>query len=55
MAILRSNAATHMDLLTVLMHEYGHVLGLPDVDALLQPADLMANTLDVGVRRNPGA
>jgi hypothetical protein len=54
-AVPGSDAATRMDLLTVLMHEYGHVLGLPDVDALLQPGNLMAETLSLGVRRNPGA
>jgi CSLREA domain-containing protein len=54
-AVPGSNAATRMDLLTVVMHEYGHVLGLPDVDATLQPGDLMADTLPLGVRRNPGA
>jgi hypothetical protein len=54
-ALPGSDAATHMDLLTVVMHEYGHVLGLPDVDAALQPGNLMADTLAAGVRRNPGA
>src|SRR5262249_5072278 len=49
------NAATPMALLTGGMHGDGHVLGLPDVDATLQPGDLMADTLPLGVRRNPGA
>jgi hypothetical protein len=40
-----------MDLLTVIMHEIGHVLGLPDEDAVTHAHDLMAATLDAGVRR----
>ena len=42
-----------MDLLTVVEHEYGHVLGLPDVNPATQPGSLMAATLPVGVRRSP--
>jgi predicted Zn-dependent protease len=38
-----------MDLLTVLRHELGHVLGL-DHDA---PVDVMAETLEVGERLAP--
>ncbi len=48
-----SAAAGEMDLLTVVEHEYGHVLGLPDVNPLTQPNSLMASTLSVGVRRSP--
>ena len=38
-----------IDLLTVLMHEYGHVLGMADDDF----DDLMGETLAPGVRRLP--
>jgi hypothetical protein len=44
-------AAGHMDLLTVLEHEWGHILGLADLDAGANPNDLMAGTLPAGVRR----
>ena len=37
-----------MDLLTVVMHELGHVLGLEDLDP--DTHDLMSETLDAGVR-----
>ncbi|QDU24182.1 beta strand repeat-containing protein [Urbifossiella limnaea] len=42
-----------VDLLTVVMHELGHELGLPDIDPAAHPADLMAETLAAGVRRLP--
>jgi len=38
-----------MDLLTVVMHELGHVLGLEDLDPDMH--DLMSETLDAGVRQ----
>jgi hypothetical protein len=41
------------DLLTVVMHELGHVLGLPDLDPGAAPGDLMAATLTLGTRRSP--
>jgi hypothetical protein len=43
------SAKEHMDLLTVVEHELGHVLGLNDLDASLN--DLMSATLSDGVRR----
>ena len=48
-------AAGHEDLLTVLMHELGHTLGLNDLDPALFSADLMAETLATGVQRLPSA
>ncbi len=48
-----SVAASQIDLLTVVEHELGHELGLPDVDPLSHPSDLMAATLAPGVRRQP--
>jgi len=43
-----SAAYDDMDLLTVVMHELGHVLGLEDLDP--DTHDLMSETLDAGVR-----
>ena len=37
-----------MDLLTVVTHELGHILGLPDVSATFLPNDLMDTTLPTG-------
>jgi hypothetical protein len=48
-------AAGRMDLLTVVTHELGHVLGLPDVSAALMPNDLMDTELPTGVRRLPSS
>jgi hypothetical protein len=42
-----------MDLLTLVMHELGHVLGHQNVDVESHPHDLMAESLVVGVRRLP--
>jgi len=44
-------ASGRMDLLTVVMHEIGHVLGFEDLDAEEYPRDLMSATLAAGVRR----
>jgi len=44
-------AATTVDLLTAVMHELGHVLGLPDDDATSH--NLMSGSLAPGVRRLP--
>ena len=43
------------DLLTVVEHELGHVIGFDDIDTASAPADLMAAHLAPGVRRLPGA
>jgi hypothetical protein len=50
-----SAAAGHYDLLTVIEHELGHVLGLDDLDAASAAHDLMALTLDPGIRRTVGS
>ena len=47
-----SAAAGHMDLLSVVMHEFGHVLGLDD-HTDIQSDDLMNGWIDTGVRRLP--
>lgn len=45
-------AAGRIDLLSVLMHEFGHVLGLGDLDASRAPHDLMTESLGAGIRRS---
>jgi VCBS repeat-containing protein len=49
MAAATSPALGRMDLLTVVMHELGHVLGYQDLDS--SSDTLMAGTLDAGTRR----
>ena len=46
-------AADRMDLLTVVMHELGHVLGLGDLDPQTNPGELMDGQLAAGLRRVP--
>jgi hypothetical protein len=48
-----SPAFGRMDLLTVVEHELGHVLGLNDLDPQAVPHDLLTTTLAPGVRRLP--
>ena len=48
-----TEAAGHIDLLTVLMHEFGHVLGRADLPVDHASA-LMTATLPVATRRQPG-
>jgi predicted outer membrane repeat protein len=43
----------HMDLLTVVEHELGHVLGIDDLNPRSAANNLMAETLAAGVRREP--
>ena len=43
------HAVDHIDLLTVVEHELGHIVGLADNDAL--PDDIMDGVLGVGMRR----
>jgi hypothetical protein len=50
-----TSAAGHEDLLTVVMHDLGHTLGLADLNPIKAPANLMAETLATGVRRLPYA
>jgi hypothetical protein len=47
-----SAAAGKMDMLSVLLHEYGHALG---IDHSANPNDFMGTTLTAGVRRLPTA
>jgi hypothetical protein len=48
-----SAAYGRMDLLTVVMHELGHVIGLDDLTAASSAHDLMARDLPTGTRRLP--
>jgi hypothetical protein len=48
-------AAGHMDLLTVVMHEMGHQIGLDDTANTADRDDLMYALLTTGERRLPGA
>jgi hypothetical protein len=48
-----SPAHGRMDLLTVAMHELGHVLGHDDIASAEQPHTLMADQLPTGARRSP--
>jgi len=50
-----NEAATRIDLLTVLSHEIGHVLGLNDLTGDNNLNDLMAEFLPEGVRRGPNS
>jgi hypothetical protein len=54
-AIDASPADGRMDLLTVVMHELGHVLGLEDLEQEQSDHELMAEALDAGIRRLPSA
>ncbi|QAY77379.1 S-layer family protein [Sphingosinicella sp. BN140058] len=47
-------AGTRIDLLTVVMHELGHQIGLLDEYASTDRADLMFGTINPGERRLPG-
>jgi hypothetical protein len=47
-----SPSANQVDLLTVVMHEMGHALGLPDITTP-GSTDLMAQALAAGIRRLP--
>ena len=51
-ALPGSSARNRMDLLTAVMHELGHVLGLEDLDPLAD--SVMSSKLEQGLRRGPG-
>jgi hypothetical protein len=46
-----SPAASGVDLLTLVLHEMGHLTGLTDLSSLGDPSALMADMLPAGVRR----
>jgi hypothetical protein len=48
-----SNAYGDMDLLTVVVHELGHVFGYQDMDAENTDTEIMSDTLNEGVRYLP--
>jgi hypothetical protein len=50
-ALAGGAAAGRMDLLTAVLHELGHLAGLPDVSAATDPAGLMGDQLADGDRR----
>jgi hypothetical protein len=50
-----SPAFGRVDLLTVVMHELGHQLGLADLDPAAAPHDLLTESLGTGTRRLPDA
>jgi len=50
---LGGTAAGRMDLLTLIMHELGHELGVEGSSADRDPHDLMTEKIDTGVRRTP--
>jgi hypothetical protein len=50
---LNAEARQQIDLLSVLAHELGHVLGLDDLDHTLDPRQVMADELAAGMRRVP--
>jgi hypothetical protein len=52
---ISTDAENRMDLLTLLMHEFGHILGHPDLDFIAYPSSLMAGILTSGERREPNS
>ena len=54
-SIGREVAPNQVDLLTVVEHELGHVLGLADISSPSYPSDLMDEMIPLGVRRSISA
>jgi hypothetical protein len=52
-AVAGSAAAGHVDLLTVVTHEFGHLLGFASIDPAIEGHDWMTATLGTGIRRYP--
>ena len=50
-----SAASGKIDLMTVLMHELGHVMGLGHVSSAVDGTRLMAGSIDPGIRRLPSS
>ena len=50
-----SAASGKIDLMTVLMHELGHVMGLGHVSSAVDSTRLMAGSIDPGIRRLPSS
>jgi len=48
-----SEAADRVDLLTVVTHEFGHLIGLPDLRTAVFPHHIMNETIGRGTRRSP--
>ena len=48
-----ADAIGRVDLLTVLLHEFGHQLGAVDLGVIEHPDNLMAESLPTGRRRLP--
>jgi hypothetical protein len=55
LAASSSAALGRVDLLTVVMHELGHILGHGDLDSAHSNGDLMTGSLGLGIRRLPAA
>lgn len=53
--LIESVVSDRYDLLTVVGHELGHLLGNPDSDPFSQPGDLMNSILDIGTRNDSRA
>jgi hypothetical protein len=50
---VEADAVGRMDLLTIVMHEIGHVIGLDDLDPAAHEGALMAGEIEPGVRKLP--